>query len=219
MLCAYDGMIKKNQNYNTEFPYHISARCNNKEWFDLPLSEVWIIMENNLFLLHHGFQFQIHSFVLMSNHFHMIARTPNGNLSAGMNYFMRETSRQIAYLSNRINHVYGGRFHRTLITCPLYYLHAYKYVYRNPVEAGIVDDVCAYPYSTLHGLVGLANLHVPVCYDDTLFSNFAGTLLWLNTKPHEQTREEIRKALKKATFSLALDRSTQKPSKLESAKY
>jgi putative transposase len=204
---------------NTTFPYHISARCNNKEWFKLPLEEVWSIMENNLFLLHHGFGFQIHSFVLMSNHFHLIARTPNGNISKGMNYFMTRTSRQIGIETKRINQIYGSRYHKTLINNPLYYLHAYKYVYRNPVEAGIVKDVCAYPFSTLHGLVGLRNLFTPLCCDDTLFDDFEGTLKWLNTKPAEANREEVRKALRKNTFALPNCRNTKKPSRLESIRY
>jgi putative transposase len=212
-------MSRKKQIISTEFPIHITARCINKEWFKIPLEDIWTIMENQLFLLHHGFEFRIHSFVLMSNHFHMIVSTPKGNLSKGMNYFMGQSSRQIAFEAKRINQIYGARFHSSVINNPRYYLHAYKYVYRNPVEAGIVKDVCAYPYSTLHGLIGLRKLFIPVCYDNTLFEDFAGTLAWLNTKPLKTSYDQVRKALRKSNFSLARQRSNGKPSLLEYCKY
>ncbi len=211
-------MPRKKYVLDINFPVHISARCINKEWFSLPIDSVWRIMEDYLFLLHHGFGFQIHSFVLMSNHFHMIIRTPQDNLSRGMNYFMRETSRQIGRESNRINQVYGSRYHKTSISNPLYYLHAYKYVYRNPVEAGLASDVCAYPYSTLSGLVGVTNLFIPVCRDDTLFGDFAGTLAWLNSAPTKENRDAIRRGLRKINFTLAKS-SNKGHSALEHSKY
>ncbi len=32
-----------------------------------------------------------------------------------------------------------------------------KYVYFNPVDAGLCDEVSTYPYSTIHGLLGRQN--------------------------------------------------------------
>jgi len=198
-------------------PYHINARCINREWFKIPLPAVWSLMEDYLYLVAHLYTLQIHSFVLMSNHFHWLLTAPEGNLSAALNYFMRETAREISRLSGRINQTYGSRNHKTLICSHHHFVDAYKYVYRNPVRAGICERVEDYPYSTLHGLVGRQRLAIPLCEDKLLFTPAYDekTLLWLNKKPKEGHEEEMRKVLRRPVFELVTDRKTQKPSGLE----
>jgi putative transposase len=130
--------------------YHLSARTNNQDWFSLPIGEVWEIMSNYLHFIHHAFGVRIGSFVLMNNHFHLIARFPEGTLSESLQYFMRETSRSIAHSSSRTNHVYGARVFRSRIESTHHLRNVYKYVYRNPVEVGLADRAEGYRYSTLH---------------------------------------------------------------------
>ena len=212
-------MARSTSIISSEFPFHVSARCTNREWFKIPLPEVWEIMSEYLHFLHRGFFFRIHSFVLMSNHFHMLVRTPQGNLSEGMNYFMRETSRQIGFESKRINQIYGTRFHRTVIKNMHHYLHVYKYVYRNPIEAGLDDKVEKYPFSTIHGLLGRSRLIIPIEEDSTLFSSVHSTLTWLNTRPSEENYFEIQRALKRREFCLASHPSRRIKSTLENSMY
>ena len=161
-------------------------------------------MTRHLYFLHIGFNIKVHAFVLMSNHFHMIARSPDANLSAAMKYFMQETSREITYASDRINMTYGGRFHRSLLSSPLYYLHAYKYLYRNPVMAGLCSRVEDYKYSSMQALLGERWLDVPISEDhnwESLHSR-AETLLWLNKAPLLENAELVRRALRKSTFRI-----------------
>lgn len=207
--------MKTNQQYNYDFPFHITARCINKDWFGQPLDEIWELMSNYLFYLHHVFGMSIHSFVLMINHFHLLATFPKRNLSEAMMYFLRETSRQITKPVGRINQTFGNRFHRTSVESPLYYLHAYKYVYQNPLRAGLCKSVEEYPFSTLRGLLGIDRMIIPVEKDDTLFVDPEKCLSWLNTLPEKESLSQIKKALKKPMFALPLDRSTRRPSKLE----
>jgi putative transposase len=183
-------------------PYHVSARCINREWFQLPMHQVWSIMSDYLYLAHHCFSIQIHSFVLMNNHFHMIAAAPAGNLSEAMNYFMREVSRVIGFETGRINQVWGGPHHKTLIQSQQQFLHTYKYVYRNPVEAGIVDRAEDYPYSTLPRLLGSLPCTIPLVEDTLLMSDPERCLKWLNTSYQPGQRELIRKALRRSEFRL-----------------
>jgi REP element-mobilizing transposase RayT len=189
---------------HTDLPYHITARCINRDWFSLDKDFVWDVMTRHLYFLHIGFNIKIHAFVLMSNHFHMIARSPDANLSAAMRYFMLETSRELTFASDRINMTYGGRFHRSLLSNQHHYHHAYKYLYRNPVMAGMCTRVEDYKYSSLPGLLGERWLDVPIAEDhnwESLYSR-AETLLWLNKSPHEEAIEAVRRALKKPTFTL-----------------
>lgn len=202
-----------------DYPYSISARCINKEWFQIPLSEVWAVMEDYLNFLHFGFNFKIKSFVLMSNHFHLIVSAPESNLSEGMRYFMRETSRHIAKKSNRINQIYGARFYRSLITKNHYLMHAYKYIYRNPVEAGLCNSVIEYPYSTLNRIIGKGPLYIPVECDDILFDSFDQTLLWLDKKPELENYLAVKKALTKTEFSFPANPKNKKKHILEIENY
>lgn len=189
------------------YPYHITARCINKEWFRVPIHEVWDIMSNYLFFLSHAYEFEIVNFVLMDNHFHLIVRTPLANLSQGMNYFMRETSRSITILSDRINQTYGSPYHWSLIKNIFSFQHAYKYVYRNPVEAGLSLKVEDYIYSTLQFKLGLAKSIIPLTEDFLLFESVEDTLLWLNKSyPDQGVKLLIKSALKKREFKLARDK-------------
>ncbi|UOE99869.1 transposase [Bdellovibrio reynosensis] len=200
---------------HTELPYHITARCINKDWFSTDLHVIWDVMSRQLYFLHFAFNVKIHAFVLMSNHFHLIVRTPDANLSEAMRYFMRETSREITFLSGRLNQTYGSRFHRSLIGSPLYYLHAYKYLYRNPVTAGLCEKVEDYPFSSIQGLIGESWLDIPISEDENWGSlrTREENLKWLNTAPSIEQWDEVRKGLKKSTFQLSP--VNKQPSSLE----
>ncbi len=213
-------MPRKNHTPSSEYPYHVTARCLNKEWFGASKSEIWSILTNNLYTVRHSYEVRILAFVLMDNHFHLLVQTPKANLSAAMNYFMRETSRSIGRITGRINHIYGSRYFRSLITNPHYYLHAYKYVYRNPVEVGLCANVEDYPYSSLHALLGQSHTIMPIEEDSTLFAGASHlTLAWLNTKPDPNTYQDVKNALRRNEFSLSKSVQRNKPNKLENELY
>jgi REP element-mobilizing transposase RayT len=181
----------------------------------MPIGEVWEIMSLRLYYLHTVFDVEILAFVLMSNHFHLLLRTPSANLSEAMANFMRETSRAITKAAHRINQTYGQRHSRTIIGSHHYFLQAYKYVYRNPVAAGLCERPENYPYSTLSGLLGANRLIIPVQHDLTLFPDVEGTLDWLARPSNKEDWQSVKRALRRHEFSLAKDRSSKEPNRLE----
>jgi REP element-mobilizing transposase RayT len=201
--------------FSDEYPYHVTARCINRDWFAIPLPMVWRIFADHLYFACLAYGAQIHAFVLMSNHFHLLITTPQANLDKIMWYVMTEVSRDITKLSGRINQTFGGPYFASLITNHHYYLHCYKYVYRNPVEAQIVKRVEEYPFSTLRSLIGMSTVPFPLLEDDTLFNDFEGTLSWMNETYATDVLGDIEKALRKGTFSLPVRRSTRSPNPLE----
>jgi putative transposase len=207
-------MARKRLEMSSLHPYHLWARCINKEWFQIPLPEVWRVYTNYLHFINQAFDVEIYSFVLMSNHFHLLMRTPNQNLDVTMNYFMRETSRTIAGLSGRINQIYGGPYGGSLIKSEHYFRHAYKYVYRNPVEAGACGRVEEYPFSTLSGLIGLTPLHIPLVEDTIFFENPNNCIEWLNSSYKHDHKDQIRRALRRHEFEFPNYRNNNSPSKL-----
>jgi len=93
---------------------------------------------------------EIHTFVLMSNHFHLILSTPKQNLDSVMRWFLAESTRAMLRRSARLNHVYGSRYHWTVLDSAWSLAYVFKYVYRNPVRGGICNQVQEYPFSTLN---------------------------------------------------------------------
>jgi hypothetical protein len=150
----------------------------------------------------------------MKNHFHLLASDPKLNLSKALRWLMTETSREIGRRTGRKNRVYGQRNFKCLISNYHYYLHAYKYIYRNPVEAYACPRVEDYPYSTLHGLLGKRKLVIPV-EEDLLFADFERNLIWLNMSVEKNDWDSVRGALHKSEFKLRKDPKRNRTSALE----
>ncbi len=187
--------------------YHIWARANNKESFPIPIHQCWGIYDHYLNELTKRYRAQIHAFVLMKNHFHLVLSTPDENIDQCMRYFMTQTSKGIGMASGRINHVYGGQYGWTLIECASVYAVIIKYVYRNPIKAKICERVEFYPWSTLtnqtrkHPLVSKPEFQFWIPKD---FREFIG---WLNEDSFPEFESELWTSIKRnGTFKIPKDR-------------
>ena len=160
-----------------------------------------------------GAQFQ--SLVLMPNHFHLLIRTPELDLGHIMNEFISNLTKSSNQLAGRSGHLFGGPHHRSIIENSRYYGHAFKYVYRNPVKAKLCDQVEDYPYSTLHGLLGLAPLTFPIFPARAEISiSMPGLepydlLPWLNKPFPKEAERLIQIGLRRRTFSKMICRETR----------
>jgi REP element-mobilizing transposase RayT len=184
----------------SDFPYNISARCINRDRFDLHLEQVWSILCEELYMATLLHQLRVHSFILMGNHFHLIASTPLANISDVMKRFMEITSKRLGEKSRRINRIWGARHFKAVLPRNTYFMNAYKYNYFNPVRAGIVERCEDYRYSTLRGLLGFEKLLFPLAEDTLLFPAPDETLQWLNQPPSETHLDAIRTALHRSEF-------------------
>lgn len=201
------AMARKKLIRTKSYPYHIYARANNKEDFPLPKSLLWNIFSTHLKEASEQFGLRIHNFVLMTNHFHMIASTPNENIDDIMEWFQREMTRAINFRTNKINHVFGGPYRWSLITHDFYYQQAYRYICQNPIRAGMCKRVEDYPWSTIHYLYKKKKLLFRVVenfYDSKYVFDYpiAGKLELLNTIYKKEDYEEVRLALKHRVFKM-----------------
>jgi putative transposase len=199
----------------SEFPYNISARCINRDWFTVSLDEVWEILCEELYMSTLLHEVRVHLLVLMANHFHIIASTPNANISEAMKRFMEMTSRRLGEKSKRINQIWGVRHHKTVLGSHSYYMNAYKYNYFNPVKAGVVQRCEDYRYSTLRGLLGGEKILFPISEDTLLFPDTDSTLDWLNRHPPKNHLEAVQTSLRKARFQHVKCPISRKPLLLE----
>lgn len=183
-------------------PVHISARAQNRERFQIPIHDVWGVACDWLQFVINAYDIEVHAFLLMDNHFHLLASAPLNNMSFAMRYFLSETSRTMNRMSGRINHTWGSQHRPTPIKDYQHFVNAYKYVYYNPVQAKMVDRVEDYPYSTLRGLIGLDRCPITV-KDELIFSqDLAKHLAWLNTPPQQSDWDSLKKALRRKVFTL-----------------
>lgn len=195
-------------------PYHIYARSNNKEWFHIPLEDVWTIFCGLLGYLTVIHNLKIHGFVLMSNHFHLLATTPNANLDEVMQILMREASRKINDIAGRINHVFGGPYKWCIIRNDNHYMQAYRYIYQNPIRAGLCQKVEEYRFSTIHYLANKKALPFPIYPLQN-----AGLNEWLNHTLDNEENDCMRRALRRREFKFSLKNSKRTlPTKLLSEK-
>lgn len=181
-----------------QFPYSVTSRSNNKDWFDVPMPELWQIFTDKIRVTAERYGFVTHAFLLMSNHYHWLLSTPESNIGSGMRYFNTESSRGIARFSGRINKIFGSRYKPSLITTPIYYANSYRYIYQNPLRAGMCDDVFNYPWSAL----GSSDVRVSECFG---FQEFIpreeqARRLWLNRIPDSVFHEVMRKAMRRTEF-------------------
>jgi hypothetical protein len=140
--------------------------------------------------------------MLMPNHLHALLTIadPEFDLGQVMQRFMGSLTASLNTVSGRSNRIFGGRYHWMLVGSSLYFAHALKYVYRNPVRAGLCERVEDYPFSTLNGLLGSSPLPFPIHFPFNLDGYLhipertEDMLEWLNSPSRPEVEEAIRKA-------------------------
>lgn len=152
------------------------------------------------------FGVEIHAFVLLPNHFHLLVTTPNENLGKVMEHALRSVAKTLNRLSGRIGHTFGGRYRWSTLGSPRDFACALKYAYREPIDLGLSQAAEAYPYSTLRGLLGerllTIKIHFPfgrTSYEiipADLFDQFA----WINRPFPNGYKNAILGGLKKPRF-------------------
>ncbi len=172
----------------------------------MPIELVWKIFCDELSRTIKEKGLQVHSFVLMANHFHLIATTPEANISQCMHQFMFRTSKLLTRNGNRINETFAGRHKKCILDNNFYFMNAYKYNYRNPIKAGICSRVEDYKFSTLRGLINESEKRIPICKDLFFLDNPKGVLKWLNLAPTPEKVEAFRMGLKHQYFKSAKKR-------------
>jgi REP-associated tyrosine transposase len=96
-----------------------------------------------------------HAYCLMSNHYHLVIRTLEPNLSSAMRYLNSVYAQWRNRRHARVGHVFQGRFKAQLIQREGYFLEACRYVVLNPVRAGLITNVENWEWSSYAATGGL----------------------------------------------------------------
>jgi putative transposase len=137
------------------YPHHIIQRGNNRQAIFSSVADYQMLLgllDENA----HKFGVALHAYVLMGNHFHLLA-TPG--TEDGLPQMMQAVGRRyVRYFNDsqgRTGTLWEGRYRSTLIETGRYLLACMAYLDLNPVRAGLVKEAGAYPWSSHGHYVGL----------------------------------------------------------------
>ena len=150
-----------------EYPgavYHITSRGNEKK----PVFKDDQDRENFLNTLQHvnkRYNWICHAYCLMTNHYHLLIETPEGNLSLGMRQLNGVYTQLFNKWHGRTGHLFQGRYKAILIQKDSHLLEVCRYVVLNPVRAKIVERPEDWKWSSYLATVGKAKPHPSLTVD------------------------------------------------------
>jgi putative transposase len=119
---------------------------------------------------------QIAAYCMMPNHYHMLVRTPEGNISRAMRHVNGVYTQRFNSRHNYDGQLFRGRYRSILVNGDSYLLQLVRYIHRNPLKAGIVEDMNVYPWSSHKAYLSVAKKW------DWLHKDFILDLLTAETK-------------------------------------
>ena len=151
---------------------------------------------------------QVHAYVLMSNHYHLLVETPEPNLVVGMKWFQSTYRMRFNRRHRQGGHLFQGRY-KAIVVDPEernYLVTLSDYIHLNPVRAGLLEKegkLFSYPWSNYPAYVkGPGTARSPWLKTETVL----GELGWsesatdrqryaerMKSRAMESAPEEIRK--------------------------
>jgi putative transposase len=152
--------------------YHILSRGNDR--CDIFLGDDdYELFLNVLEEMSDRFEVDIFAYVLMGNHYHLLIRTNQQNLSKSMQWVGTTYTRRVKLKHYRSGHLFQGRFKSILVQNDAYLIKLSCYIHRNPLRAGLVNRLADYRWSSYRSYAYKAN---PIRWlnTDRILSQFNG---------------------------------------------
>ena len=146
------------------------------------------------------YDFTIHSYVLMSNHYHMLLENRRENLSHGMRQINATYAQYYNKKYKRTGHLWQDRFKSWYIFDENYLFVLFKYLEFNPLKARISKKVGEYPHTLLHDILKGS---IRTCMRDSFilqwYDSTSELLKVLGMKMHGSEFDKIEQFQKEAT--------------------
>ena len=143
--------------------YHVCARGNRRERIftdEKDCVRFLALVKESL----RRYEVDIHGYVLLPNHFHLLARTPKANLSRWMHWLVGTYSISFNRRHQKSGHLFQGRYKSFLVEGGDYVLGLSRYLHLNPVRGRVIGAgdpkerrkrLRAYRWSSYRGYAGL----------------------------------------------------------------
>jgi REP element-mobilizing transposase RayT len=94
---------------------------------------------------------RISAYCLMPNHYHLLIQTPQGNISRCMRHINGVYTQRYNRLHKCDGQLFRGRYKSILVEQDSYLLELVRYIHRNPLRAGLIDNISQYAWSSHNG--------------------------------------------------------------------
>ncbi len=99
---------------------------------------------------------EITAYCLISDHYHLLLKTPEGNLSRCMRHINGLYTQRYNKVHDVDGPLFKGRFKCVLLPSDQYLLEMVRYIHREPVRRGLVESIDDYPWSSHPGYISSA---------------------------------------------------------------
>ena len=141
-------MPRKPRQLQDEGFYHLIARGNNG-FFVFSVDGGFQRFEHLLCESKKKYPWKLTHYCLMANHIHLLGQVQKGeHLPKLMQYLLLEYSRWYRRKTGYVGHLWQGRYKSPLVHKESYFLEAGRYIERNPLRAGLVQNLKDYPWSS-----------------------------------------------------------------------
>lgn len=127
--------------------YHVTCRGNERKKIFLSTTDKEKFLEY-LDSFHHIYQYKIHTWCIMDNHYHLLIETAFPNISKIMQRLNTSYTTYFNIKRKRIGHLLGGRPKILLVEKDEYALQLSRYIHLNPVRAHMVERPEYYAWSS-----------------------------------------------------------------------
>ena len=99
---------------------------------------------------HTRFGVEIQAYCLMGNHYHLLIKTPRGNLSRAMRHINGVYTQYYNKIKKTDGPLFRGRYKAINIDAASYLTQVSRYIHRNPIDMKkpIVESIIDYPWSS-----------------------------------------------------------------------
>lgn len=130
------------------FPQHVIQRGNNHQAC-FTSKQDFIAYSGWLKDYSQKFKVEIHAWVFMTNHVHLLCTPQETNaISQMMQSLGRQYVRYFNFTNKRSGTLWEGRFKSCLVQTEEYLINLYRYIELNPVRANMVNDPAEYEWSS-----------------------------------------------------------------------
>ena len=142
-------MARQKREWDPRMYYHVVMRGNNRQ--DIFKNEA--DMAEFFRVMHYSYMkqpFTLLAYCVMTNHYHLLIRSPEAPLGKVMGHINRRYSDYYKKKYQYSGYLYGSRYFAKCAEDPIGILAVSRYIHRNPIETALpmVNRMEDYPYSS-----------------------------------------------------------------------
>ena len=114
--------------------YHVMNRGRGRQWV-FPAADYYEDYLQCLSEANKRFGIEIHAYCLIGNHYHLLIKTPRGNLGRAMRHIDGVYTQRHNRRKRTDGPLFRGRYKAIVVDVSSYLLQVSRYIHRNPIDS------------------------------------------------------------------------------------